>query len=136
MYTTIRWQQRFQNFERAFLVLKEAISRVKSAPDDQILIAGLIQTYEFTLELGWKMTKDFLQESGHSVSGPKMVMKQAVEDGIIKNGRVWMEAIDHRNETSHAYNQKIAKEVTEKILQQYFLMLQELYEDFKKKLKE
>ena len=136
MFTSIRWQQRFQNFEKAFQRLEEGIERINETPDDQLLMAGLVQTYEFTMELGWKTTKDYLEELGYELVGPKIVMKQAVEAKIVRSGRMWMEAIDHRNETSHTYNRKIAEKVIKKIKSDYFQMLKELYEFFTAKFNE
>lgn len=55
----IRWKQRFQNYEKAFKRLSRAIEVVKSAPDDDLLQSGLVQTYEYTFELAWKTLKDY-----------------------------------------------------------------------------
>lgn len=56
-HVDIRWKQRFQNFEKVYKRLNHAIIVVKGEPDNEVLAAGLIQTYEFTFELGWKTLK-------------------------------------------------------------------------------
>ncbi|MBC8053833.1 MAG: nucleotidyltransferase substrate binding protein [Sphingobacteriaceae bacterium] len=50
-----RWHQRFQNFEKAFNRLKEALNE----PDlNELERNGVVQRFEFTLELCWKTLKD------------------------------------------------------------------------------
>lgn len=57
----IRWKQRFQNFEKAFLFFESAVEKESYTP---IEIGGLVQAFEFTFELGWKTVKDYLEEQG------------------------------------------------------------------------
>lgn len=57
----IRWKQRFEHFERTFHLLEKAVSLIKPS---EIESAGLVQFYEKTFELSWKMMKDFLEEEG------------------------------------------------------------------------
>ena len=42
----IRWRQRFQNFDKAFKRLDEALVIIAGEPDTPLLQAGLIQTYD------------------------------------------------------------------------------------------
>ncbi len=88
MYKTIRWQQRFQNFEKAFHRLSNAVDRYQKAKDDELILEGLVQTYEFTYELALNTTKDFLIYGGHAeLNGFRSVVKQALQDGIVTDGR-------------------------------------------------
>lgn len=41
----VRWKQRFQNFEKAYLFLKKATERLTL---DELQAAGLIQTFELS----------------------------------------------------------------------------------------
>ncbi|MBM3437205.1 MAG: nucleotidyltransferase, partial [Bacteroidetes bacterium] len=59
----IRWIQRFQNYQKAFLRLKEAI---ETEALNELERNGLIQRFEFTIDLAWKVMKDFLEEKGFS----------------------------------------------------------------------
>lgn len=56
----IRWIQRFNNFKLAFAQLSEAITLFKSRELSLIEKQGLIQSFEFTHELSWKVLKDYL----------------------------------------------------------------------------
>ena len=132
MYKTIRWQQRFQNFEKAFIRLKNAVDRYQKSKDDELILEGLVQTYEFTYELALNTTKDFLIYGGHAeLNGSRSVIKQALQDGIISDGHAWMDAIEDRNLTSHTYNEEIAKAVATQICLKYFFLIEDLFNYFK-----
>lgn len=53
MAAQIRWKQRFRNFEKALARLDEACSKTSL---DDLALNGTVQRFEFTLELGWKLT--------------------------------------------------------------------------------
>jgi nucleotidyltransferase substrate binding protein (TIGR01987 family) len=128
----IRWRQRFSNFERAFLLLQEAL---KIDYPSIIERAGLIQFFEMAFELSWKMLKDYEEAEGFSVKTPKEAIKQAFQAGLIANGHDWMEALQDRNLTSHTYNEQIAIAVEQRIRNQYYPLLLTLYQDFQEKLR-
>ena len=65
---------------------------------------GMVQRFEFTLELAWKTMRDFLTEEGFSVGSPKETMRQAFESGYINDAQIWMDMIDMRNAFSHDYD--------------------------------
>jgi nucleotidyltransferase substrate binding protein (TIGR01987 family) len=127
----IRWKQRFQNFEKAYLFLEQSTSIEKLTDIER---AGLIQFFEMTFELAWKVIKDFLQEEGFSVSSPKDAFKQAFQAELIKDGHVWIDALEDRNLTVHTYDEKTAIEVEKKIKEKYYPALKELYILFKGKI--
>lgn len=51
--------QSFVNFEKAFLLLKDALRKNNQSELEK---AGVIHYFEFTFELGWKTLKDYLQK--------------------------------------------------------------------------
>jgi len=59
----IRWQQRFDNFDRALGLLREALANGPAALN-QLEKEGVVQRFEYTLELEWETIKDYLEESG------------------------------------------------------------------------
>ena len=134
MYIPIRWQQRFQNYEKAFFVLKDTLDRTMREPEDRLLQAGCLQAYEFTVELGWKTLKDYLEEKGILALNPTDTIRHAFQQNYIQDAELWMEALKARNLMSHPYNQAIADEILANTRISYFPLLISLYELFKGKL--
>ena len=129
----VRWKQRFQNFEKAFLFLKEAVEKTSYSP---IETGGLVQAFEFTFELGWKTIKDYLYEQGIETTFPREAIKEAFTTQIIKDGHTWLEMLEKRNELSHTYNEKVARHAIAIIKESYFIALHQVYTYFKEKLNE
>jgi nucleotidyltransferase substrate binding protein (TIGR01987 family) len=69
---------------------------------------GLIQRFEYTLELCWKTSKKVLFSNGIEVDTPKNVMRELGQLNWISNPERWIDYIDKRNETSHMYNEDVA----------------------------
>lgn len=81
----IRWRQRFNNLENAFLFLKDGLKKESLDPYQE---AGIIQCFEFTFELSWKTLKDFLENMGTNVAFPRDTIKEAFTSQIIKDGHL------------------------------------------------
>ena len=128
MDVDIRWKQRFQNFDKAFKRLTDAIQIIRNEPDNVLLQAGLIQTYEFTFELAWKTLKDYLEMEGFTVPSPRATLRQAFQCGYIQQGDVWLKALNDRNLTAHTYDDEVAKEVIADIQQTYYFLLKDLHQ--------
>jgi nucleotidyltransferase substrate binding protein (TIGR01987 family) len=117
----VRWIQRFDNFMRAFARLADAAAQAKQRKLSELEELGLIQVFEFTHELAWNTLKDFLEARGTVVKlyGSRDATREAFAAELIVNGEAWMKMIEHRNETSHTYNQRIAAAIVEAILTCY-----------------
>lgn len=127
----IRWKQRFVHYRKVFALLEQAVE----IEDPSIIErAGLIQFFEMSFELAWKVLKDYLEEEGFTIASPRQAVKQAFQAGIIKDGHVWLEALKDRNLTVHTYEEKIAEAVEKKIRHSYFPALAELHKEFSKKV--
>jgi nucleotidyltransferase substrate binding protein (TIGR01987 family) len=120
MTPDIRWQQRFAHFQSALEQLKAAVAL---GDYSELEKQGLIQCFEYTYELGWNTLKDFLEDQGHSIRGPKDAIQAAFRIGLISDGESWMRMFKSRNLTSHTYNRQIADEVVEAIRRQYFPLM-------------
>lgn len=92
MEKDIRWKQRFQNFEKAFIFLKKGVELGKY---DDLQRAGLVQSFEFTFELAWKTLKDYLEKQGLEVPYPREVIKSAFSTHLIVDGSLWIEMLDN-----------------------------------------
>jgi len=121
----VRWRQRFENFERSYQLLKK-YSNEKI--ETELERAGIIQFFEVTFELGWKVLKDYLESQGFIVKSPREAIKQAYQIELINDGHIWLEALDKRNLTTHTYNEELVKELVKEITQVYLSEFTILYE--------
>ncbi len=128
----IRWQQRFQQFQKSFFLLQNALSISQLSVLER---AGVIQFFEMSLELSWKLLKDYEEIEGYIAISPRDTIKKAFEWGILSNGHSWMDALSDRNLTVHTYNEELALKVEEKIRQTYYPLLVDLNRFFEDKLK-
>lgn len=138
----IRWQQRFSNYNKAFLKLEEAVVKIKNdytldeqgaiTDDDfldDIIKEGVIQRFEYTHELAWNVMKDFLENAGNNnIFGSKDATKEAFSTGLIANGELWMDMIKSRNKTSYTYNEATADDIFQKIIHYYYSEFQQFRE--------
>ncbi len=110
----MRASDKYSNLVKAAERLVEAINRVQAAPEDDLLRYGLIQTFEFAIELSWKFLKSSLEAENYVVKTPREAIRLAANAGLIEDVRGWLMALDLRNLTSHIYDDKLAKDIAEK----------------------
>lgn len=121
-----RWQQRFQNFDRAF----KQFSQIALADLDKLSDLekeGYVQRFEYTFELAWKTLKDYLLENGQDLSSPKEIIRQAFQNEIIVEGEVWMEALKKRNLTSHTYDDVVLNKTITFLKDEFYTVLAKLH---------
>jgi hypothetical protein len=92
----IRWQQRFQNFDRAFTLLDSALKDRPLDAYSALEQEGIIQRFEYAYELAWKTMKDFLED-----------------------GQVWIDMMLHRNQLAHTYDYSKFREVLDAARDRY-----------------
>lgn len=120
----IRWHQRFTNLEKAY---KEFVNANKLLTYSRLERSGLIQTFEFTFELCWKTLQDLLLSRGYQgLNGPRPVIEQCFQDGIIEDGENWLKMLLSRNLSTHSYNEKIAEELLQIIKTIYYPLITQL----------
>jgi len=121
-----RWKYRFVNYKRAFNLLREAMEQETLSQLEQ---EGVIQRFEYTMELAWKTMKDYLESQNvvFDQITPRAVIRRAFEAGIIKDGETWQNALDARNKMSHTYNFETFGKVVADIRQQYLAVLDDFY---------
>src|SRR5256885_9410441 len=128
MSQDIRWKQRFENFERAFVLLRDALDRDINTFSD-LEKEGVIQRFEFTFELAWKTLKDFLVFSGVAFDQitPREVIKQAFAANILTEGQLWIDMLDLRNLMSHTYDENLFADAVRQIQARYLKALNGVY---------
>lgn len=119
MAEDIRWIQRFRNFQKALLQLTEGVEMSNEA-SMSLLKEGVIQRFEFTHELAWRVMKDYLEFEGYqNITGSRTATKRAFNIGLISNGQTWMDMIESRNNTVHTYKKEILEVEFKKIVHSY-----------------
>lgn len=123
----IRWQQRLQQFTKAEQRLSEALLEgygVLSRLEQE----GVIQRFEYTFELAWKVLKDLLFCEGFDVKSPREVIRQAFEAEYLNadDTEVALDALAKRNLLTHTYEEEIMLEALELIQGQFQPMLNRL----------
>lgn len=125
MTDQLRWKQRSQNFEKAFIRLKEAVINADNLSD--LEKEGLVQRFEYTLELAWKTLKDYLSFQGVDAKFPREVIKESFAADLIEDGEIWMDMLEKRNLMSHTYEESIFLETVDNIKTIYFDEILKLY---------
>lgn len=125
----IRWKQRFQNFDHAFVLLRSALEERRIAQFNRLEQEGLIQRFEFTYELAWKTAWDYLRDMGVTLDEvtPKAVITAAFAAGMIEDGQLWVDMRLHRNMLSHTYDENKFKEVLQALEARYLKALGDLH---------
>lgn len=125
-----RLKEKFAEYCKAVIKLKEALEEDLSNP---LLYDGVMQRFEFTYELAWKLMKLYLEFEGiATVNSPRTAFKEAYAAGVITDGEIWMDMINARNLTVHTYNEQMAKEIYNKVKDKYY----PVFAAFKSKLEE
>ena len=120
MSEDIRWLQRFDSYQKALAILERIVSIHEKQPLSEPETLGLIQAFELTHELAWKLFKDYFQAKGfQDISGSRDATRLAFSENLIENGEVWMNMIVSRNLSSHLYDQTTAEKIAGLILDEY-----------------
>ena len=117
----IRWEQRFSNYKKALTKLGEAVQLNSVRALSELEKQGIIQAFEYTHELAWKVMQDFFIDQGNTeIRGSKDATRQAFSVELISDGDHWMEMIKNRNLTSHTYNEEISEEIYRNIVDVFY----------------
>lgn len=124
----IRWKQRFHNFDRAVVLLREPMDRDVTTLSD-LERAGTTRRFEFALELAWKTLKDYLEYEGGVIEPltPRNVIKEAFAARILRDGQVWIDMLDHRNLLSHTYDAAVFESAVRALRDRYLGAIEELH---------
>jgi nucleotidyltransferase substrate binding protein (TIGR01987 family) len=124
----IRWKQRFQNFSRAFVLLREAYE-MDYIQMDMMHKEAYVQRFEFTFELAWKTLKDVMEFDGivFEKISPRFIIRDAFQYKYIDNPEIWMKMVDDRNLMSHTYNFSTFENVLAEVRSKYFNELEKFY---------
>jgi nucleotidyltransferase substrate binding protein (TIGR01987 family) len=131
----IRWQQRFDNFNRALEQLTQAVELSRQRPLSDLEKQGVIQGFEIVHELAWNVLKDFLEYEGITgIVGSRGAAREAFRRELLLDGELWMDMIEKRNLSSHTYNKELAEALVNTIVGGYYTAFLALQQEMQSKL--
>lgn len=124
-----RWEQRLDSYHKALARLAEIVGASKKRALNEFERDGLVQRFEFTHELSWKLMKAYAEYQGYDgIGGSRDATRKAFEMSLISDGQSWMDMIKSRNETSHNYDGSMADDVVDSIINKYYPLLADFYQ--------
>lgn len=117
--------ERIIYFIKAFTRLEEAL---KKDINDDIIIDGIIQRFEFTFEQSWKVMKLYLEDQGvlDETLAPRSTIRVAFKHNILSDGDIWIEMMLDRNRTSYMYDETTARDIVKRIKEIYIFEFEKL----------
>jgi nucleotidyltransferase substrate binding protein (TIGR01987 family) len=106
-------------FEKAIASLGRAVSRAQGSPNDEELRDAVIQRFEYTMDLSWKLIQYALKNADlqdSAILTKRDLFREGARRGWIVNPITWFEYYKARNETSHAYNVEVAQRVFQRAI--------------------
>ena len=119
-----------EKLKRAFLRLKEAVERAR----DDLDIDGVIQRFEFSVELFWKTLKKVLEYNKVECYSPRDCVKKAFRYRMIDDDEIVLDMLEDRNRSSHIYDEEEAVRIFERISKVYVNVLGKMIEELTRKL--
>lgn len=119
--------KKYENFCAALTNLKDIYNYEE--PYANVVLTGLTALYERCFEQSWKAVKEILELNGFAegkTGSPKQILKTAYQAGIIKDEKLWVEALTTRNNVAHAYNQAVALDIVKETKEKYYQMFCDL----------
>ena len=127
-----RYSTKFENFSNAVERLREGVQAYQDTPV-KIIRDGVILRFEFTCELAWKTTREFLLDQGFTdLNSPKATMRKAFSYGLIDDEQAWIALLNARNQTSHIYDDATAQEIYAQIESEFVPLFDKLIEQLKR----
>lgn len=127
-----RWQQRFENYIDALKTIAEVTPRYKQL--NELEKDGLIQRFEFTFDLAWKVMQDYLAFLGYKdIKEPRSVITQMAQNGAL-DPFIWDDILLARNELSNTYDEQKSRDYLDKIIFNYYPALLDFRNEMQTKL--
>ena len=119
--------KKYENFCAALENMKEIYKY--DPPYDNVVLTGLGGLYEICFEQSWKMMKEILERHGFeegATGSPKIILKTAYKANMIQDEKLWISALQERNNVTHSYNKSIALDIVTKAKNEFYEMFCEL----------
>lgn len=108
-----------ESLEKAIVTIEKGLIEYEQHPDLLSIRDGIIQRFEITMDLSWKLLQRVLKEKFGVQSGllnaKKDLFREAASYELIVDAERWIEHYNSRNETSHIYDEDVASDVFEHV---------------------
>lgn len=124
--------KKFDNYKSNLSVLSKAH---EEDLQNEFIISGVIDKFFIQFELAWKVLRELLRYEGNSVANsgsPREIIKAAYAMYDFINESTWLSMLKERNDMTHIYDGNEAKELVQKIINNYipeFILLKEEIEN-------
>lgn len=108
---------------------------LQESTENKLAIDGTIQRFEFVIELYWKTFKRLLIWEGIQTQTPREALQRAYQAGWLADETAWLQMLRDRNQTSHLYNEAMARKIYEHI-KQYFPEMERTYQFLRQQYQE
>jgi nucleotidyltransferase substrate binding protein (TIGR01987 family) len=125
---------RLQKFQSALGALGRVIELSRQRPLSEAEQAGLIQFFELSWDVGWKVLRDKLDDQGVvlDIVAPIPVIRAAFSANIIGDGDGWVLAAKARNLLSHVYDEALVTLQIRQITDYYYPMMLQTFQNLDK----
>ncbi len=90
--------------------LTEVIEREPTVDNKELTI----HRFEMCFELSWKLMYRFCRLQGRELANsPRDAIRIAAQINLIDDPSTWLDYVEHRNRTTHTYNEEVADQVYE-----------------------
>ena len=97
-----------ENYKKALNTLDEAMLK---PPANNLERDGIIQRFEYCVEISWKSAKKVLEFHEQETDTPRNIIRELAKMNWINNPDEWIEFLEARNKTSHLYHEEVANEL-------------------------
>ena len=123
--TDQRWHLRFRSFCTVLAQLEEAAELSHSRALSDLERAGMVQLFELSWELGWKVVRDYLSDAGMPLDIPSPInaIRGGMAANLVADGDGWVEAMKARNRMAHEYDRVTFERLETDIAGRYLPLL-------------
>lgn len=125
-----RWKKRFNDFHRAFHLLKSPLEEGTLNDFSMLEKEGLIHRFEYCLELTWTVMTEYMEFDGVVLeqATPRQVIKRASAARIIADEPTWSDMLDWCDQLSNTYDQRLFERALEIVKARFLPALIQAYE--------
>lgn len=128
------WEMTDERLANRLTDLKSATDRLREAVDEwradgrPIIRDSVIKRFEFSFELAWKATRDWMRvwERDVEPNGPRQVLEVAFARGVVSDANRWSSMLFNRNLTVHIYSESEVDDIATWICANALEVLDEL----------